>query len=251
MPASMPPPRAVLFDLDGTLVDSVAVIVDSYRHTLRSFGIRGVDEARIRSWIGMSLDETFAGLSAAHAAAMVRTYREHNLAHHDGRVSAYPGSARLVADLQTQGRLVAVVTSKGRELAARGLALTGVPAPAVLVGKEDTLRHKPHPEPLLRALELLGAEAAEAVYIGDAATDLRAAHAAGITAIGVTWGAGSREDLAAEAPSALVDDMDELAVLLAAGSASGSSSAPASPVAEELSAVREDAPARPPAPPCP
>lgn len=205
---------AVLFDLDGTLVDSVEVIVESYRHALAAFDVTGIDETRIRSWIGMSLDETFQQLSPRHAAAMARTYREYNLAHHDGRVSAYPGAAELVRSLQAQGRRVGVVTSKGRELALRGLELTGIPVPEVLVGKEDTARHKPDPQPLHHALELLGVTAADAVYIGDAATDLRAARAGGLAAVGVTWGAGRREDLAAEQPAALVEDVSELAALL-------------------------------------
>ncbi|MFC0675555.1 HAD family hydrolase [Brachybacterium hainanense] len=209
----------VLFDLDGTLVDSIGVILSSYRHTLARFGIEGVPEPVVRSWIGRALEDSFrdvAGGDASAAAAMAATYREHNIAHHDAAVAAYPGAVALVGRLRAGGRRVGIVTSKGGSLARRGLELTGFGVVDVLVAKEDTRAHKPDPEPLQHALAMLDAGPGEAVYVGDAATDLQAAEAAGMPGIGVTWGAGARADLEARSPVAVVDTVAALAAILRA-----------------------------------
>ncbi|UEJ83770.1 HAD-IA family hydrolase [Brachybacterium halotolerans subsp. kimchii] len=205
----------VLFDLDGTLVDTVGLIVDSYAHVFERFGITGIEEAEVRSWIGLALEETFEALDPVRAPAMAEAYRAFNVGHHDERIAPYPGADAHVGTLLDAGADVGVVTSKGSELARRGLTATSMPALDVVIGKEHTLAHKPDPAPLRHALEVLGARAEDAVYVGDAATDLQAAHAAGMAAVGVTWGAGTRPALEAQDPLAVVDSFAELTGLLA------------------------------------
>ncbi|MBK0332256.1 HAD-IA family hydrolase [Brachybacterium sp. MASK1Z-5] len=205
----------VLFDLDGTLVDTVGLIVDSYAHVFERFGITGIEEAEVRSWIGLALEETFEALDPVRAPAMAEAYRAFNVGHHDERIAPYPGADAHVGTLLDAGADVGVVTSKGSELARRGLTATSMPALDVVIGKEHTLAHKPDPAPLRHALEVLGARAEDAVYVGDAATDLQAAHAAGMAAVGVTWGAGTRPALEAQDPLTVVDSFAELTGLLA------------------------------------
>ncbi|UQN31356.1 HAD-IA family hydrolase [Brachybacterium kimchii] len=207
----------VLFDLDGTLVDTVGLIVDSYAHVFERFGIAGIEEAEVRSWIGLALEETFEALDPQRAPAMAEAYRKFNVGHHDERIAPYLGADAHVGALLDAGADVGVVTSKGSELARRGLAATAMPSIDVVIGKEHTLAHKPDPAPLRHALEVLGARAEDAVYVGDAATDLQAAHAAGMAAVGVTWGAGTRPALEAQGPLAVVDSFAELTLLLAPG----------------------------------
>ncbi|PWH06698.1 HAD family hydrolase [Brachybacterium endophyticum] len=207
----------VLYDLDGTLVDSVGLIVDSYAHVFERFGIQGYEEAEVRSWIGLALEETFEALDPQRTPVMARAYREYNVTHHDDRIATYPGAAEHLEVLRAAGARLGVVTSKGAELARRGLEITGAPAVEAVVGKEHTAAHKPDPAPLHYALDLLEGRPERAVYVGDAATDLQAAHAAGMDAVGVTWGAGTRPALEAQQPLAVVDSFEELTRLLAPG----------------------------------
>lgn len=201
----------VLFDLDGTLVDSVELIVRSYRHTLAAFALPEVEDAEIRRWIGLPLQETFTRVDPERTTQMLAVYREFNHAHHDESIGALEGMPDVVTDLIAAGARTGVVTSKGQELARRGLDLTGMGAIDHVTAREDTATHKPGAEPIEHALAALGtADRDTAVYVGDAATDLAAAHAAGIAAIGVTWGAGTRADLEAEQPVAVVDSSAQL-----------------------------------------
>lgn len=204
----------VLFDLDGTLVDSIALILDSYRQVFAHFGVEDVDPGSMRPWIGLPLEDSFRALDPARAEAMTAHYREVMLAAHDAMIRPCPGAAELVRALDAAGARQGVVTSKRRELARRGMVATGLPAIDLVIGQEDSDRHKPDPAPLRIALEHLGTAPAEAVYVGDAPTDLRAAHAAGMAAIGVTWGAADRATLEAERPRAVVEDMAALRALL-------------------------------------
>jgi pyrophosphatase PpaX len=122
----------------------------------------------------------------------------------------------LLRDLNAAGVRTGVVTSKRRPPAEWAIRLCKLDIP-LLVGHEDVPAHKPDPRPLLRGLELLGATAEEAVYVGDAAVDVIAARNAGLPAVAVTWGAGVRADIEATQPLALCDTADELrAVLLPA-----------------------------------
>lgn len=204
----------VLFDLDGTVIDSIALILASYRAALSAHAMPEVAEAEMRTWIGIPLETPFQRLAPEGWEPLVASYREHMAASHDEGVRATPGIGALISALEGGGAQVGVVTAKGRELARRGLDLAGLEGLPLLVAKEDTSAHKPDPAPLRRALELLGAPAQEAVYVGDAATDLAATRAAGIAGIGVTWGAGTRADLEAQHPLAVIDTAAELAGVL-------------------------------------
>ncbi|MGG5258212.1 HAD family hydrolase [Phycicoccus avicenniae] len=205
----------VLFDLDGTLADTIPLIVASYQHAFRTVLGEEVDDARARAWIGRPLLEALLEESPEHGHALDSTYREWNLANTAALIRRYDGVPELLEALAAAGVRTAVVTSKRQETAR--LALEGVGIDhlvTVAAGLEDTDRHKPSPDPLLRGATVLGVAPETCVYVGDATVDVQAAKAAGMAAVAVTWGAGERGALAAEEPDALVDDVAALTDLL-------------------------------------
>ena len=154
------PWEAVLFDFDGTLADTVPLIVESYRHTLADLEAP-LDEPEIRSWIGRTLVEVLEERHPGRGAELVTRYREHNLAHHDTLIRTVPGAGELLEELAEHGIRVAVVSSKGRETVRRGMRVTGLPDVEHVVGMEDTPVHKPDPAPLLEGACRLGAAPAD------------------------------------------------------------------------------------------
>jgi len=204
----MPPYQTVLFDLDGTLIDSVDLIVDSYLHTFTVHGLPRLSRDEILAGIGTPLRAVFSNFSEddADITAWIATYREFNLAHHDQRVRAFPGVVDMVLALKRAGRRLALVTSKNRKGAIRGLELVGLgDAMEVIVGSDDVERPKPHPEPVERALAALGMPAESCVFVGDSHHDIHAGRSAGTWTAGVTWGPFAREQLELAAPDHYCD----------------------------------------------
>jgi pyrophosphatase PpaX len=187
-----------LFDLDGTLIDSIELILRSYRHTMRAHrGYEPPDDVWMEG-LGTPLWVQFRLWSddESEIKAMVETYREYNLAHHDELVRPYDGVVEQVRKLHAGGKTLGLVTSKMRGGALRGLRVAGLEdAFDVLVGSDDVARPKPHPEPVLTALSLAGRMAADAVFIGDSRHDIECGRAAGVKTAAVLWGPFDREHL--------------------------------------------------------
>ena len=204
-----------VFDLDGTVVNTIPLIIASYEHAVTSIlGVRP-DPVEARSWIGQTLAETFYQRYPENGAELVSSYVAWNTANLERLVQEYPGVDALLADLAAAGVKLGVATSKRRVSAENTLNFAGLRDQlAVTVAMEDTDFHKPDPRPLLLALNRIGASANEAVYVGDAVVDVLAARAAGMDVIAVTWGAGERVDLVAAGPTAVVDSVAELRSLL-------------------------------------
>lgn len=194
------PPRftTVLFDLDGTLLDSVRLILDSYHHALAVHGLAPRTDEQWLAGIGTPLTVQFGDWQADPPLyqALIATYREYNITHHDDRVSPYPGAVELVRQLRGEGLKLGLVTSKNQIGARRGLQKLGLEdAIEVIVAAEDVIRPKPHPEPVTRALEALGSPAGDAIYVGDSLHDMHAGRAAGVATGAVLWGPFTREHL--------------------------------------------------------
>lgn len=205
-----------LFDLDGTLIDSIELILRSYRHTLRAH--RGVEppDAVWMSGLGTPLSVQFRHFTddPAEIEAMVATYRAYNLAHHDALVRPYDGVVEAVRALAERGKTLGLVTSKMRSGALRGLRLAGLEdAFGVIVGSDEVTHPKPHPEPVLVALERLGAAPADAVFIGDSRHDLECGRAARVRTAAVLWGPFARGDLEDLAPDYWLEQPEDLAKL--------------------------------------
>lgn len=208
-------PRTVLFDLDGTLADTIPLIVASFQRTVAAKLGWEPSFAQCKEWIGRSLTGTFTTLAPGRADELIAHYLEWNLANHDAYVKQFEGVAALIGALRASSREFGIVTSKRHASALVSLECAGLTGQIpLLVTEEDTATHKPSPEPLLHALNRVGADADTAVYIGDAVVDMRAAQAAGVRSIGVTWGAVSADELRAVEPTAVVDSVGELQELL-------------------------------------
>jgi pyrophosphatase PpaX len=202
----------VLFDLDGTVIDSGAIILASMKHATETvLGAAPPDDELLAAVGGPGLEAQMRALSPDRVDELVRVYREHNEPLHD-ELTACDGMDDVLVRLREQGRHLGLVTAKRR--ASVELAFAAVPLGHlfdVVVGGDETERHKPDPEPLLLALERLGAEADDAVYVGDSPFDVRAAKAGGLHAVAVTWGKiHGRAALEAEEPDAIVDTAEEL-----------------------------------------
>jgi pyrophosphatase PpaX len=206
----------VLFDLDGTVIDSGAIILASMRHAAKEvLGAEPPDEELMAAVGGPGLEAQMQALAPDRVDELVTVYRAHNEPLHEGLVCC-TGIDDLLVQLKDEGRRLGIVTAKRRKTVE--LAFAQVPlAPLfeTVVGGDETERHKPDPAPLLLALERLNADPADAAYVGDAPFDVKAAEAAGLLSVGVTWGGiHARERLEAEHPDALVDTAEELYAVL-------------------------------------
>ena len=207
----------VLFDLDGTLVDSGPIILASYKHATRTVLALDVPDAELMALVGgPGLREQMQQFSEERADELVRVYRAHNEPLHAGLL-AFPGIEAALRVLKGQGRRLGVVTAKRRPTVELAFASVRIGELFdVVVGSDDTDRHKPEPEPILHALELLGASAADAAYVGDSPYDIAAARAAGVHAVWVSWGGIHDEQRIrqGEHPDAIVYSAEELLAAL-------------------------------------
>lgn len=217
--------RAVLFDLDGTLVDTTDLILASCAHTFQHhLGATPSREAIVTTF-GRSLLEVLlevavtAGLAnpPAAAAEMLATYRAHNDAVHDDLIRPFEGVEEMLAGLREAGLCLGVVTSKREGAARRGMARYGFERFFdVTIFHDDTALHKPHPEPLLVAAARAGVAPGEAIYVGDSIHDVAAGRAAGMPTIAALWGPFPRADLEAAGPDALAVTPADVVALVSA-----------------------------------
>ena len=202
----------VLFDLDGTVVDTGGIILASMRHATREvLGEEFTDHDLMKAVGGPGLEAQMAAFAPDRVDELVTVYRAHNLPLHE-EVEPFDGIEDVLLRLHSEGVRLGVVTAKWRstvELAFARLRVADLFE--AVVGGDETELHKPNPEPLLLAAHRLGVDTQDCAYVGDSPFDIRAAKAAHMYSVGVTWGGiHDRETLAAEAPSALVDTAEEL-----------------------------------------
>jgi pyrophosphatase PpaX len=207
--------QAVLFDLDGTLINSIELILASFRHaTATVLGEALPDEVMLRD-VGLPLARQMRDFSEEHAEELLRVYREHNARTHDELVRSYEGVDETLVWLARRGYKMGVVTSKIRALACRGLEVFDLARFFdVVVGSDDVTVHKPDPHPLLVAAEALGVPIGHCAYVGDSPHDMAAACAAGSVAVGAAWGVSTREVLVAAGAEYVIEAMEELRGLL-------------------------------------
>ncbi len=220
----MPAIRTVLFDLDGTLIDSVRLILDSYHHTLAAHGLPPRTDEEWLAGVGTPLTAQFAAWrdDPERLRALIATYREYNLKHHDRMVTVYPGVADVVRTLKEEdGVATGLVTSKNRAGALRGLTLVQLEALMdVLVCADEVENPKPHPEPVEKAVRLLGADPRATVYVGDSVHDMQAGRAAGVRTAAVLWGPFGRSHLEGARPDHWLERPEELLTLVREGAVS-------------------------------
>ena len=205
--------RVVLFDLDGTLIDSGPIILASMQHAVRTVLDREIAYEELAATVGgQGLVAQMSELDPDRVDELIDVYRQHNDPLHE-TLEAFAGMIEVLPRLRSEGRRLGIVTAKRHRTVA--LAFDRFPwleeQFEVVIGHEDTDRHKPDPKPVLEALERLDATPDESAYVGDSPFDIRAAKAAGAFAIAVSWGGiHSDERLLAEEPDAVVHTPEEL-----------------------------------------
>lgn len=207
--------QAVLFDLDGTLIDTIDLIRTSFRHATREvLGFELPDEITMRN-VGQPLIRQFQDMAPEHAEELLRTYREFNMAQHDLLAREYPGTREVLEELKGRGMRMGVVTSKGTQAANRGIDLFGLGGFfEVVVSADDVEIHKPDPYPLQFAAGLMGADLRYCMYLGDSPHDMEAAVSGGAIAVGAQWGAFSPEELLVPGISYSLRQIGDLPALL-------------------------------------
>lgn len=203
MPAT-PRPPAVLFDLDGTLIDSLELILNSARYAFEKLDRVAPPDEEWLAGVGIPLFTMFERYArdTTDRDRLILAYREYQLANHDRLVRCYDGIADTVRELHHRGHELGIVTSKSDALAMRGLSHVGIARYMdTIVGCDSSSRHKPDPEPVRIALQRLGRAPEEAVFVGDSVFDMMAGNAAGVRTIAVLWGAARKEEFAPASPN--------------------------------------------------
>lgn len=207
--------ECVLFDLDGTLIDTIELIRESMRYaTAKVLGEPLPDDVLMHN-VGMPLIQQMSDFDAERAEELVATYREHNHRVHDAMVREYPGVRQALETLSGRGFKLGIVTSKSRSVALMGLdrfSLGGFFE--TMVCFDDVEIHKPKPYPLLVAAEHLATPIERCVYVGDSPHDMTAAVAAGCISVAATWGGFSRERVTSPGPDYAADSMSDVVAIL-------------------------------------
>lgn len=202
--------QTILFDLDGTLIDTNQLITASFKHTFERFQLSFTDE-EIIEFNGPPLTDTFKKIDPVRADDMVATYRTHNQAVHDDYVEIFPHVLETLEALEKMNIKMGVVTTKMSTGAQRGLAKTGITDFfQSIVTLSDVTNAKPHPEPVIKAMRELHADPSSTIMIGDSSYDIEAGQNAGIQTAGVSWSQKGRNRLLSYRPNYMLETMADL-----------------------------------------
>ena len=203
--------NGILFDLDGTLLDTSELIIKSFQHTVNRHYNKAADVGIVKEYFGRPLRAALEQLGPDKVEEMLQTYREYNLLYHDQLAKVFSGVAQTVAELFDAGIALGIVTSKTQATALRGLRLFDLDKFfPVLIGLEQCSNHKPHPQPVELALAALGLPAGECLMVGDSPNDILSARAAGVKTVAVRWSEGPWEQILAAEPDYVIESMSEL-----------------------------------------
>jgi len=208
---------AVLFDLDGTLLDTIDLLLASVRWAFRGRSGRVPTTEEWIAGIGTPLASQLRVYATDEddLATLIEGYREYQRAHHDELTRAYADAIETVADLRRTGYRLGIVTSKASDIANRSLAFVGLDRYLdVIVGFDSTDRHKPDPAPVRYALDVLQVPPSEAVFVGDSPHDMYAGNAAGAITVGALWGPFPRSALEIASPRFYLERIRDLPALL-------------------------------------
>ena len=203
--------KALLFDFDGTLLDTNELIIQTFMHVLEDRFPGQYSPQDCIKFIGPSLKETFEQITPNEVDEMIAKYREWNIAHHDDLVTEFDGVLPTLEQLKEQNFRLAIVSTKRRDTIEKGLKLMGAGHLfEFIIGLEDVKRVKPDPEPVLLALEKLGVNKEEAIMIGDNYHDIEAAKHAGVLSAGVAWSIKGEDFLKQYNPDYILQHMSDL-----------------------------------------
>src|SRR5699024_1484131 len=202
--------NTLLFDMDGTLIDTNALIHESFVHTFNHYGLSFTDE-EILSFNGPPLYETFMNIHPELAGEMVDTYRAHNLANHDKYVKVFPTVVETLERLKEKNIKMAVVSAKMRQGVELGLETTNLRQYFdSIVSVDDVTEPKPHPEPVIKAMKQLGGKKETSLMVGDNSHDIESGNSAGIKTVGVKWSSKGEAFLKQYDPTYMIDEMSDI-----------------------------------------
>lgn len=211
--------KGVLFDLDGTLADTYELILASFRYATQEVLGRTIPDSELMAKVGQPLVVQmwdFADDEETHDK-LFDTYLAHNATVHDKLIRSFPGVRAMLDELRDGGLAMGVVTSKRHAAAERALESIGLGGYfPFIIGADDWPAHKPDPGSVLHGCDLLGIAPKECAYVGDSPFDMQAGNAAGCFSVAVMWGMFSRDELMAEHPCAVAEELGDLSKLLLA-----------------------------------
>jgi len=210
--------KALLFDFDGTLLNTNDLIIQTFMHVLNERFPGQYSPKDCLKFLGPSLKQTMSDIAPGEEDAMIAKYRKYNELHHDELVTQYPDVVPTLEQLKAMGLKLAIVSTKRNGMIDRGLSVLGANHLFdVRIGTDDVKNVKPDPEPVLLALERLGVNKEEAIMIGDNSHDIEAGHNAGIRAAGVAWAFKGPEYLQQFKPEYMLHHMTDLLDIVKAG----------------------------------
>ena len=180
--------KGILFDLDGTLLDTSGLIIHTFEYTFEKVLNKKISRAEILRYWGVPLADAMQELSPDHWQELLRVYREYNVTKHDELVRPFPHVNETLEQLSQMGIKCAVVSSKLATVVKQGLKLYNIDKHFIeIIGAEHCTHHKPHPEPVCRGLAALNMTAQDCIMVGDTEFDIRSAQAAGVKTVAVSW----------------------------------------------------------------
>lgn len=206
--------KAILFDLDGTIMDTNELIIQSFLYALNGIVPHDFNREHIIPSMGLPLSMQMQQFSGREQVEdLVSAYREVNLRLHDEYVQAFPHVKEVLARLHEAGIKIGIVTTKIRLTTERGLRYVGLydyVEPGAIVTIEDVTRPKPDPEPVQLALQAIGTEPGETLMVGDSVVDIQSAEAAGVVSVGVAWSLKGEQVLKESGARHIIQDMRDL-----------------------------------------
>ena len=207
--------KALLFDFDGTLLDTNELIIQTFMHVLEERFPGQYSAKDCIKFIGPSLKQTFEEITPNEVDEMIAKYRQWNHAHHDELVKEYDGVVSTLTVLKEQGIRLAIVSTKMNATVKKGLDLMGIKHLfELIIGNDDVVNVKPDPEPVLLAIEKLGLEKEDVMMIGDNSHDIEAGKNAGVKTAGVAWSIKGEEFLKQYNPDYILQHMTDLLTIV-------------------------------------
>jgi pyrophosphatase PpaX len=201
----------LLFDLDGTVLDTTDLILQSFKHTFQVHYKREIKPQDVHAFFGKTLRAAMEFLGPDKVEELITTYREFNIAHHDDLTKNFAGMAETLQELHNAAMPMAIVTSKSSETALRGLKLFNMDQFfSVVIGANECSKHKPDPEPVQKALERLRLSPKDCLMIGDSTFDIISARAAGVQTAAVRWTYVPWEDIVQAKPDYILEKPEDL-----------------------------------------
>ncbi|MEC1523465.1 pyrophosphatase PpaX [Neobacillus niacini] len=205
----------ILFDLDGTLIDTNELIISTYLHTLEKYYPGKYQREDVLPFLGPTLHEVFENMDPERVEEMILEYRTYNLANHDLLVKEFVGVMETIETLKKKGYKLAIVTTKREDVAFKGLRLMKLDSFFdVMIAYDHVKKVKPDPEPIFLALEKLDSKPEETLMVGDNFHDVLAGKNAGTKTAGVSWTIKGRDYLAKFEPDYMLENMTDLLTIL-------------------------------------